>query len=121
MKVALLLTLAFLFAGLAPKSGLLITDTEVTCTINRNVTLEQLKAYKTRLWEEKKITFDIEKYEVDDKNRISRLGISVDCHDGFKGTAVRTLSNNRTKIGFHRSYVPEASTPFVIGKMPFRR
>ncbi len=121
MKTALLIALALFFTSLAPMQGLLITTDEVICTIDRTTTIEQLREFKTRLWKEKKITLDINRCEVNDENQIDELEFAVDCHDGFKGSAVSTLHTRRTKVGFYRSYIPQANTPFAIGKIPFRK
>jgi hypothetical protein len=122
MKTALLIAFALFFTSLAPKKGLLITTDEVICTIDRTTTIEQLQAFKTRLWNEKKITLDINEFEVNDENNhIEKVGIAVDCHDGFKGSITTTLHTRWAKVGFYRSYASQANTPFAIGKMPFRK
>lgn len=121
MKAALLLASSLLFAGFAPQKGLIISDTEVVCTINRATSIDQLKEFKSRLWNERKITFDITQYEMDGNNQLINFSFAVDCHDGFKGAAKRTFFTNRTRIGFYRSYLPTAKVPFAIGKMPFRK
>jgi len=121
MKTALLIVLALFSTNLAPKRGLIITANEVICTIDRTTTIEQLQDFKTQLWNEKKITFNINRYEVNDNNSIDELGFDVDCHDGFKGSLLTTLHTRWTKVGFYRSYTPKAATPFLIGKMPLRK
>jgi hypothetical protein len=95
--------------------GLKISDNEVSLAIDKHTTRDQLLKFKQKLWEIKKITFNIEQLTLTPNNEIETIRISVDCHDGFKGNAANNLQLSSSKIGFVRNYEPSSDIPFKIG------
>ena len=97
--------------------GLSISDQKVKCVISQNTTESQLQNFKTELWEKKKIRFDVERLDFTSDKRISRIKISVDCNDGFKGSAQMVFKDDNSKMNFYRIYDEKAESPFGIGEL----
>jgi len=67
------------------------------------MTIAVLEKIKAGLKKEK-IDLDFEKLEFNPfEGKLSFIKFHVDCHDGFKGSAEYSISNNK-KIGFYRDY-----------------
>lgn len=117
MKTIILSLLTFISVWFAENDGLTITDEKVNCIISQTTTLDQLKQYKAELLEKKNIQFDIEQLKVNQDGLITNLKISVDCHDGFKGSAYLSFKDEKTKMNFYRNYEKGADSPFGIGEL----
>jgi hypothetical protein len=108
-----LILLTALFFNLL-NHGLTITDKQVLMVIDRSTTQQELSEMKVQLWKVKGITFDVELLHLNKQGDIVQIKISVDCHDGFKGTASRFFNDDIQRIGFYRSY-EDVDSPFEIG------
>lgn len=117
MKTILLFVVTSFFGWFAEEDGLSISDQKVRCVISQNTTEGQLQEFKAELWEKKKIRFDVERLDFTSDKRISRIKISVDCNDGFKGTAQMLFKDNNSKMNFYRIYDEKAESPFGIGEL----
>jgi len=90
--------------------GLFADKTKVLLSIDKNMSYEQLNEFKSKL-KKLNIDFNIRKIEFDSDNKITKLKISVDCNDGYKGSATESLKDNG-RIGFYRIYSDSTTTPF---------
>ncbi len=117
MKTVLLSLFTFVSIWFTDGDGLTITDEKVICTISQTTTIEQLKQYKAALLAKKNIQLDIEQIDVNQNGLITTLKISVDCHDGFKGSAQLTFKDEKTKMNFYRVYRKGVDSPFGIGRL----
>lgn len=117
MKTMLLSVITFFFGWFAEEDGLSISDQKVTCTISQTTTEGQLQKFRTELWEKKKIRLDVDQLDVNPDHQISRIKISVDCNDGFKGSAQMVFKDNTSKMTFYRIYDEKAESPFGIGRL----
>ncbi|GAB3050870.1 hypothetical protein [Spirosoma pulveris] len=117
MKTVLLFVVTSFLGWFVEGDGLSISDQEVKCVISQNTTESQLQEFKTELWEKKNIRFDVERLDFTADKRISRIKISVDCNDGFKGTAQMVFKDNNSKMNFYRIYDEKAESPFGIGEL----
>lgn len=95
--------------------GLIMKEDLVMLVIDQQTTKEELDAYKTRLKKERNITLSYD-LTFDRKNKLREISFQVDCHDGFKGSLIRTLGK-RDKIGFYRIFVTGYDTPFMVGNL----
>jgi hypothetical protein len=92
----------------------LIIKNKVEIIFDPSMTLAVLEKIKAGL-KKGKIDLNFEKLEFDSADgKLSFIKFSVDCNDGFKGSAGFSLSKDK-KIGFYRDYVPRADSPFGVG------
>jgi hypothetical protein len=63
----------------------------------------------------KHITISYKKIEFDENNQLKKIYFSVNCNDGFKGTAGCDNLYKTVKFGFVRNYSSSATIPFEIG------
>ena len=92
----------------------LIIKNRVEIIFDASMTLAVLEKIKAGLKKEK-IDLNFEKLEFDPTDgKLSFIKFSVDCHDGFKGSAGLPISKDK-KIGFYRDYDPRADSPFGVG------
>jgi N-acetylmuramoyl-L-alanine amidase len=92
----------------------LIIKNKVEIIFDPSMTLAVLEKIKAGL-KKGKIDLNFEKLEFDSADgKLSFIKFSVDCNDGFKGSAGLSLSKDK-KIGFYRDYVPRADSPFGVG------
>lgn len=117
MRTILLFVVTSFFGWFAEGDGLSISDQKVRCVISQNTTESQLQEFKTELWEKKKIRLDVDRLDLTPDKRISRIKISVDCNDGFKGTAQMVFKDDNSKMNFYRIYDEKAESPFGIGEL----
>lgn len=117
MKAILFSLITFFSVWSVEGDGLTITDQKVNCVISQTTTFEQLKQYKAELLKKKNIQFDIEHVDINRDGLIINLKISVDCHDGFKGSAQLGFKDEKTKMNFYRIYEKGAESPFGIGEL----
>jgi N-acetylmuramoyl-L-alanine amidase len=81
-----------------------------------NMTQHDLEEIKIGL---KKINIDLnfEKLEFkQNKSKLAYIKYSVDCNDGFKGSASLSVSQDK-KIGFYRDYNKDVNSPFGVGEI----
>jgi hypothetical protein len=62
-----------------------------------------------------KILIDYTHMAFDDNGHLTELEFSVDCQDGFKGTASSTDIPGDFSFGFIRDFRPGATTAFSLG------
>ena len=117
MKTIVLSLLTFFSVWFAENDGLTITNERVNCTISQATTHEQLKQYKAELIEKKNIQLEIKQIEVNQDGLITNLSISVDCRDGFKGSARQSFKDEKTKMNFYRVYEKNTDSAFGIGEL----
>lgn len=114
----LIVTFILSFFFLSNDTGLFLNKSKVLLSIDRNTSKDQLNEYQTKL-RERNIQLNIERIEFDQENKIKFLKISVDCHDGFKGSVSQSLKENE-KIGFYRIYDKNVSSPFGMSPSPVK-
>ncbi len=94
------------------KAGVYISKEKIALIIDENTTKQQLDEYKAKL-KEKNVDFKINQLKLGTGNKVSYIEFSIDCNDGFKGSASGSPSANGS-IGFYRSYNKNAA-PFMMG------
>jgi len=121
MKTTLLFVVTSLLVWFTEAAGLSISDQKVKCVISQNTTESQLQDFKTELLEKKKIRFDVDRLDFTSDKGISRTKISVDCNDGFKGSAQMVFKDDKSKMNFYRIYDEKADAIWhwrvVIGQI----
>ena len=50
------------------------------------------------------------------KSKLAYIKYSVDCNDGFKGSASLSVTKEK-KIGFYRDYNNDVNSPFGVGEI----
>ncbi len=81
-----------------------------------NMTQRDLEKIKIGL---KKINIDLNFEELEFNQNINKLAyikFSVDCNDGFKGSASLSVTKEK-KIGFYRDYNKDVNSPFGVGEI----
>ncbi|MDB5116459.1 MAG: hypothetical protein JWQ79_1951 [Mucilaginibacter sp.] len=53
----------------------------------------------------------------DEKDLLKSISFSVDCHDGFKGSAESNRLGNNARFGFYRDYSKKSLSPFGTGQV----
>lgn len=79
-------------------------------------TLQDLKNIKAELGAQK-ILVDYVSMEFDDAGHLKALEFTVDCQDGFKGSAKSADVPDDLTFGFVRDYRTDAATPFSVGNV----
>jgi len=64
-----------------------------------------------------KIQIDYTHMVFDAEGRLKELKFTVDCQDGFKGSAESVNIPKDLSFGFVRDYRKDAKTPFVVGSL----
>ncbi|MEY3576882.1 MAG: hypothetical protein RL394_465 [Bacteroidota bacterium] len=91
-----------------------IIKNKVEIVFDASMTLAVLEKIKAGL-KKGKIDLNFAKLEFDPVDgKLSFIKFSVDCNDGFKGSAGLPLSKDK-KIGFYRDYDQRADSPFGVG------
>ena len=116
MRILLVALLPIVFNWFVPSTGLTISRKKVICVIDQTTSAEQLMRFKNELWQKKKIQLDIEQVTRNQDNLITQLKISVNCNDGFKGSAQADFKDVDTKLSFYRIYKKNVASPFGIGR-----
>ncbi|MBK6932138.1 MAG: hypothetical protein IPH12_15230 [Saprospirales bacterium] len=62
-----------------------------------------------------KITLEYTHMKFDADGHLQELGFTVDCQDGFKGSAKTDQAPADQSFGFYRDYRPGAAQPFGAG------
>lgn len=65
--------------------------------------------------ETKGIILDYKKIEYNKQGELISLSFSVDCRDGFSGSASTDNLKNNVRFGFYRDYSRDAKSPFGTG------
>ena len=121
MKMTLFLVLTWLSTWFPQADGLSISEERVACIINRNMNIAEFDAFATELWEKKKIRFSVDRFYVNKYNQLTKVKISVNCNDGYKGSAELLFEDEESKVGFYRVYNSKDNSPFGIGSLPSKK
>ena len=94
-----------------------IVDNKLQVEIHNDLTFEDMAKIKSDM-AEKGITIDYQKLVFNESGKLRVIAFSVDCNDGFRGTAERPVpSKKKTPFGFFRDYTEGAKVPFAIGNL----
>lgn len=63
----------------------------------------------------KGIDLKYNKLEFDEGGKLTAINFSVDCKDGFYGSAGRSFLSKTSRFGFYRDYSKNAVSPFGTG------
>lgn len=94
----------------------ILLDKRIEIVFTDNMTQRDLEKIKIEL---KKINIDLnfDRLEFKQNNsKLSYIKYSVDCNDGFKGSASSSFSQEK-KIGFYRDYNKDVNSPFGVGEI----
>ncbi len=118
-----ILKILTIFIVFAMASGFTLNATEngrpenkdrIEVSFNRKMQFNDLVKIKLDL-AEAGITIQYRLLEFDDQGGLKSLDFSVDCNDGFSGSARSTEIFNQTRWGFYRDYRKNAESPFGTG------
>jgi hypothetical protein len=84
---------------------------------NRKIKFNDLVIFRNKVLKEDNIVLDYKSLTFDANGGLSSIKISVDCKDGFSGTATSGELKNDSKFGFKRDYTPSSKEPFTVGTL----
>jgi hypothetical protein len=115
LLISLMLLLAIPAFSQVGNPGLSITKEEISLTIDRNTTRDQIETYKKEL-KKHNISFNLYQAQFSKENRLVSATMSVNCNDGFQGSLSKTFSGPGDRIGFYRIYTKGAKSAFGLIK-----
>lgn len=93
-----------------------LTKGRIEVIFNRKTELNDLAKIKLDL-AKKGIVLDYRKIEFDKYGDLISLYFTVDCKDGFSGSAESASLTNQSKFGFYRDYSKGVVSPFGVGNL----
>ncbi|MEO6683150.1 MAG: hypothetical protein ABIN48_10035 [Ginsengibacter sp.] len=91
-----------------------LEKSKIEVVFNRQTGFVELVMIKADL-EKKHIILNYKKIEFDNKGELIALSFSVDCQDGFSGSASTQELKNDVPFGFYRDYSKDTKSPFGTG------
>jgi hypothetical protein len=88
----------------------------VEIIFNRHTGFTELLLIKAHL-EKKSIILDYKKIEFNKKGELIALSFTVNCQDGFSGSASTDNLTTDKSFGFYRDYSKGAESPFGTGNL----
>jgi len=117
MKYLLIFSiLTFAFSNVYSQDHLNIKVDLVEVSFNSSLDFPALVDIKNQL-STLGISLDYNNLEFQENGKLKSISFSVDCHDGFKGSASATFTTQEKTIGFYRDYNENAKIPFGTGAL----
>jgi hypothetical protein len=84
----------------------IINDDKVVVNFNSKIEFADLVNLKSEL-EKKGITIEFTELKFNDENKLQDIAFSVNCNDGFSGTASKKHLTKNETVGFYRYYLED--------------
>lgn len=101
------------FAPISVRQKANDTPSKIEIRFNHQLVFNDLVLIKLNL-AQKGITLEYKYLKFDEAGKLVAISFSVDCHDGFRGSADNDKITNDSRIGFYRDYNKEAKSPFGV-------
>ncbi len=110
----LLLSLLSAYSFMPGQAAANEKNDRIEVLFTRNMSFNDIVKVKLDM-AERGITLNYKLLRFDDEGRLMSISYEVDCHDGFKGSAVNHRIGYNDRFGFYRDYRSESSSPFGTG------
>ncbi|MEQ8425131.1 MAG: hypothetical protein RIA63_10510 [Cyclobacteriaceae bacterium] len=115
MKQLTYLLLTIIFVGFGCSSQEFDNNERIEIIFNNSLNSNDLDDIKMNL-KKRGITINYTSLEFDESKKLKGIAFSVDCHDGFSGSASMKPVGDQKVFGFYRDYSDEyAVSPFGTG------
>jgi len=90
-------------------------ENRIEVVFKSDFTIDSLVNIKNRLFKRNNIAINYRSLRFNKAGNLIEIEFSVNCNDGFKGTASIEELSNKPKFGFIRDYQSTNGIPFQIG------